>query len=61
MTSPSKLSTLSRALTGTPDRCAVRSERALSDWFDITTDVRQGDIWSTLLLGLAIDLVTDNS
>ena len=38
-------------------RCAVRSEGALSDWFDIITGVRQGDIWSPLLFGLTIDFV----
>ena len=38
-------------------RCAVRSEGALSNWFDIVTGVRQGDIWSPLLFGLAIDFV----
>ena len=32
--------------------CAVKSEG-----LRITTGVRQGDIWSTLLFGLAIDLV----
>ena len=37
--------------------CAVRSEGALSSWFYIVTGVRQGDIWSPMLLGLAIDFV----
>ena len=37
-------------------RCAVRSEGALSDWFDIM-GVRQGYIWSPFLFGLAIDFV----
>ena len=29
----------------------------MSDWFQIVTGVRQGDIWSPLLFGLAIDFV----
>ena len=37
--------------------CSVRSDGSLSDWFQIVTGVRQGDIWSPLLFGLAIDFV----
>ena len=37
--------------------CAVKSEGSLSSWFKIITGVRQGDIWSPLLFGLAIDFV----
>ena len=37
--------------------CAVRSEGALSSWYNIVTGVRQGDIWSPMLFGLAIDFV----
>ena len=37
--------------------CAVKSEGSISDWFKIVTGVRQGDIWSPLLFGLAIDFV----
>ena len=37
--------------------CAVKSEGSLSSWFKIVTGVRQGDIWSPLLFGLAIDFV----
>ena len=37
--------------------CAVRSECALSSLFNIATGVRQGDIWSPMLFGLAIDFV----
>ena len=37
--------------------CSVRSDRSLSDWFQIVAGVRQGDIWSPLLFGLAIDFV----
>ena len=37
--------------------CAVRAEGAISSWFQIVTGVRQGDIWSPLLFGLAIDFV----
>ena len=37
--------------------CAVRSEGSLSSWFKIITGVRQGDIWSPMLFGIAIDFV----
>ena len=35
----------------------MKSEGSLSSWFKIVTGVRQGDIWSPLLFGLAIDFV----
>ncbi|XP_072037001.1 uncharacterized protein [Amphiura filiformis] len=37
--------------------CAVKAEGSLSSWFKIITGVRQGDIWSPLLFGLAIDFI----
>ena len=37
--------------------CAVRSEGSLSSWFKIITGVRQGDVCSPLLFGLATDFV----
>ena len=36
---------------------AVKSEGSLSSWFKIITGVRQGDIRSPLIFGLAIDFV----
>ena len=42
-------------------RCAMRCEGALSDWFDIITGVRQGDIWSPRLFGLDIHFVMKTS
>ena len=36
---------------------AVKSEGSLSSWFKVITGVRQGDIWSPLPFGLAIDFV----
>ena len=37
--------------------CAVKAEGSISSWFKIVTGVRQGDIWSPLMFGLAIDFV----
>ena len=37
--------------------CAVKAEGSLSSWFRIITGVRQSDMWSPLLLGLAVDFV----
>ena len=35
----------------------MKAEGSLSSWYRIITGVRQGDIWSPLLFGLAIDFV----
>ena len=35
--------------------CCVRTTEGISPWFNVTTGVRQGFIWSTLLFNIVID------
>ena len=37
--------------------CCVRTTEGISPWFNVTTGVRQGCIWSTLLFNIVIDWI----
>ena len=37
--------------------CCVRTTEGISPWFNVTTVVRQGCIWSTLLFNIVIDWI----
>ena len=39
------------------NRCTVRTEEGLSDWFQVETGVKQGCIMSPLLFGIAVDFI----
>ena len=41
--------------------CCVKVDDEMTDWFEVTTEVRQGCVWSPLLFGIVIDWVLKNS
>ena len=41
--------------------CSVNVDGEMTDWFEVTTGVRQGCVWSPLLFGIVIDWVLKNS
>ena len=42
-------------------KCCVKAEGAKGQMFDVKTGVRQGDVWSPILIGLVINCVLANS
>ena len=41
--------------------CCVKVNDEMTDWFEVTTGVRQGCVWSPLLFGIVINWVLKNS
>ena len=39
----------------------MKVDDEMTDWFEVTTGVRQGCVWSPLLFGIVIDWVLKNS
>ena len=40
--------------------CCVKEDDEMTDWFGVTTGVRQGCVWSPLLFGIIMDWVLKN-
>ena len=53
---PAKIITITESLYKN-NRCTVRTEEGLSDWFQVETGVKQGCIMSPLLFGIAVDFI----